>query len=251
MGVCRLSNGNLMSAPRTGAAGSIIEAEISKHSMPVRRRWLSRVALMSMATLFVPALGAAKQAPATLPGYKAVPIHYGALNKMLIAASINGQSANLIVDTGARQIVLDSDWADSLGVKPSHYGWRYIGSTEFNGQLVPLAFARNFTVGSMNFGGTPVALLSASGGNSFASGSRARDAHIVGVLGTDLLTRFKAVINCGTRLVFFKVDSSRRLDLAKVALSQHFTKVPMLRQANGAFTVLCFINGHPGALLVD
>ena len=153
-----------MMRARSGAtASSIMQTVASKAN--IRAGWLSRfaIALTSMATLSVPALGAAKQAPATLPGYNAVPIHYGALNKMLIAASINGQSANLIVDTGARQIVLDSDWADSLGVKPSHYGWRYIGSTEFNGQLVPLAFARNFRAGSMNFGGTPVALLKASG----------------------------------------------------------------------------------------
>lgn len=241
----------MMSAHSGVTASSIIQTVASKAN--IRAGWVSRfaIALTLMATSFVPALGAAKQARATLPGYKAVPIHYGALNKMLVAASINGQSANLIIDTGARQIVLDSDWADSLGVKPSHYGWRYVGSTEFNGQLVPLAFARNFTAGSMNFGATPVALLKASGGNSFAAGSRGRDAHIVGVLGTDLLTRFKAVINCGTRLVFFKVDSSRRLELAKVALSQRFIKVPMLRQANGAFTVPCSVNGHPGSLLVD
>src|SRR5438046_3370649 len=104
----------------------------------IRAGWLSRFAgaLTSMATLFVPALGAAKQAPATLPGYKAVPIHYGALNKMLVAASINGQSAKLIIDTGARQTVLDSEWAASLGVKPSHYGCGSVCSTEFNAQLV-------------------------------------------------------------------------------------------------------------------
>src|SRR5207302_8956972 len=120
-------------------ASSVMQTIASKAN--IRSGWLSRFAI-ALTTLFVPALGAAKQGPATLPGYKAVPIHYEALNKMLIAASINGQSANLIVDTGTRQIVLDSDWADSLGVKPSHYGWRYIGSTEFNGQLVPLAFAR-------------------------------------------------------------------------------------------------------------
>jgi predicted aspartyl protease len=252
MGVCRLSHRKLISARINGATGSTIETEGSKDSIRVRLRLrLGGVVVISIATFFVPALGVAKQTPVALPGYKAVRIHYGALNRMLVPITIEGQAANLIVDTGARQIVLDADSAASFGISPARNRMRYIGSTEFNGQLAPLAFARNLTVGSMNFGGTDVALLNSGGGSSFATGSRAREAHIVGILGTDLLTRYKAVINCGTRLIFFKVDPSRQLRLGRVALSQHFTRVPMARQANGSFTVSCSINGHPGTLLVD
>jgi predicted aspartyl protease len=246
MGIRAVSNGELMTARIPRAGRWMIRYTIQGRSLR-----LCRFVLIGMASLCVPALAAAKLVPATLPGYKAVRIHYGGLNRMLVGITISGQSANLIVDTGSRQIVVDSDWAASLGITPGHNRLRYIGSTEFNGQLVPLAFARNFTIGSMNFGGTQVALLDSSRGSSFAAGPRERGAHIAGVLGTDLLTRYKAVINCGTRLIFFKLDPSRQVDLARAASSQHFTKVPMMRQANGAFTVPCSINGRPGSLLVD
>jgi hypothetical protein len=72
-----------------------------------------------------------------------------------------------------------------------------------------------------------------------------------GVLGADILTRHKAVINCQARFIFFKIDWSRPLQLARFALSQNFTKVPLRREDNGAFTVPCAIGGQPGRLVVD
>jgi predicted aspartyl protease len=239
-----------MSRRSGGAARSLSDGQISKYDIRAKP-WLFGIALMATVVPFGPAFAVAKNVPGALPGYKAVPVHYGALNKMLITATVNGQSATLIVDTGARQIIFDSGSAESLGITPSRHGLRYVASTEINGQLVPLGFARNFTAGSMNFGSMPVALLDSNRGNSFSSSSGTGAARIAGVLGTDLLTRYKAVINCRTRLIFFKIDASRRLQLAKTALSQGFTRVPMLRQENGAFTVPCSINGRAGSLLVD
>jgi hypothetical protein len=74
---------------------------------------------------------------------------------------------------------------------------------------------------------------------------------IDGVLGADILLRHKAVINCRTRFIFFKVDWSRPLQLARFALSQKFTKVPLRQEENGAFTMPCSIAGQSGRLLVD
>ena len=54
-----------------------------------------------------------------LPGYRAVPVHYGPLNKMIMSVRINGQPANLLVDTGSNQLILDAEAAESFGVKPS------------------------------------------------------------------------------------------------------------------------------------
>src|SRR5207249_8396993 len=60
-----------------------------------------------------------------LAGYKAVQVRYGPLNKMIMSVRINGQPANLLVDTGASQTILDTDAAESFGVRPSQLGLRY------------------------------------------------------------------------------------------------------------------------------
>ena len=205
-----------------------------------------------LVTAPVSIFGATKNVSSSqLAGYKAVRVRYAPLNKMILSASINGHAANLIVDTGANEIILDSGAAESFGVSPSRHGLRYIRFTQINGELFPVGFAQSFSAGSMNFGGTPVALLTSNGRRSFSSRLEGGNIRVDGVLGADILTRHKAVINCQARFIFFKVDWSRPLQLARVALSQNFTKVPLRREDNGAFTVPCVIGGQPGRLVID
>src|SRR5713101_4460710 len=64
--------------------------------------------------------------PTQLRGYKAVRVHYSPLNKMIMSVRINGQPANLLVDTGSNHVMLDADAAESFGVRPSQRGLRYI-----------------------------------------------------------------------------------------------------------------------------
>jgi predicted aspartyl protease len=189
--------------------------------------------------------GAAKsRALPQLPGYKAVPVHYGPLNKMIMSVNINGQPANLLVDTGSSQIILDADAAESFGVRPSRRGLIYFPLTQINGQDLPVGFAQNLTAGGMNFGSSPVVLR-----NSIRSG--AGNGHVDGVLGLQILRRHKAVINFRTRLVFFKLDQTRQTNLSSVASSEKFTKVPLHREDSGALTVPCSIHGQWSHLLVD
>jgi predicted aspartyl protease len=76
-------------------------------------------------------------------------------------------------------------------------------------------------------------------------------ARVDGLLGLDLLTRHKAIINCRTKLIFFKADQAQRMDLSSAALAEKFTKIPLRREENGALTVPCSIGGRPARLLVD
>ena len=179
-----------------------------------------------------------------LPGYKAVRVHYGPMNKMIMSARINGQPADLLVDTGSNQLILDAEAAELFGVRPSPRGLLYIRSTKIQGQSLPVGFVQNMSAGSMNFGSSLVTLRRSShadgGGGAFD-----------GVLGLDILFRHKALINCRTKLVFFKVDQARRIDLGSVAVSEKFTRVPIQREETGALTVPCAIRGEPTRLLVD
>jgi predicted aspartyl protease len=191
------------------------------------------------------AFGSVKSAQLTqLSGYKAVRVHYRPLNKMIMSARINGQRANFLVDTGSNQVILNAAAAASFGIKPSQGSLGYIQFTQINGQQLPVGFAQNFTAGSMSFGSLLVALR-----NSNRPG--AGDNRVDGVLGLDLLTRHKAVINCQTEFIFFKADQSRQMDLSSVAAAEKFTRVPLRRERNGALTVPCSIRGQPARLLVD
>lgn len=173
-----------------------------------------------------------------VPGYKAVRVHYGPLNKMIMSVRINGQPANLLVDTGSNQLILDAEAAELFGVTPSPRGLLYIRSTKIQGQTLPVAFVQNMSAGSMNFGSSLVTLRRSSHAD-------AASAAFDGVLGLDMLFRHKALINCRTKLVFFKVDQARRINLGSVAASEKFTRVPIQREETGALTVPCSIRGQP------
>jgi predicted aspartyl protease len=231
MGLHRLPNGNVRDDPN--------DETMSKRV----RRFSIVLALL----VIVPssALASVKEGrPTQLSGYKAVRVHYSPLNKMIMPVRINGQPANLIVDTGSNQVILDAAVAESCGVQPSQLGLRYIRFIRINGQLLPVGFAQSLIAGSMSFGSTLVALRD-------SSRSDPGDTRADGVFGLDLLTQHKAVINCGTKLIFFKVDQSRQVDLSSVAAAEKFTKIPLRREGNGALTVPCSIRGQPVRLLVD
>src|ERR1044071_10491072 len=88
------------------------------------------------ALMIIPSLAAASVKggrPAQLGGYKAVRVHYSPLNKMIMSARINGQRANLLVDTGSNQVILNAAAAASFGIKPSQGSLGYIRSTQING----------------------------------------------------------------------------------------------------------------------
>ncbi|HZS16475.1 MAG TPA: pepsin/retropepsin-like aspartic protease family protein [Candidatus Udaeobacter sp.] len=179
-----------------------------------------------------------------LNGYKAVPVYYSPLNKMMMSARINGQRANLLVDTGSSQVIVDAAAAASFGIRPSQGSLGYVRFTRVNGEQLPVGYAPNLTAGNMSFGSLFVALATPKPSNENRS-------HIDGVLGLDLLTRHKAVINCRTKLVFFKTNQRLQMNLSSVAAAEKFTKVPLRREGNGALTVPCSIRGHGTRLLVD
>ena len=164
---------------------------------------------------------------------------------MIMSVRINGQPANLLVDTGSNQLILDTEAAAVI----RRHGHRLVvcstsGPRRFRANPCRLAFVQNMSAGSMNFGSSLVTLRRSSHADA-ASGA------FDGVLGLDILFRHKALINCRTKLVFFKVDQARRINLGSVAASEKFTRVPIQREETGALTVPCSIRGQPTRLLVD
>src|SRR5439155_17108500 len=144
MHIHRLPHWNVMSLPSAHRIDFGIRRSVSNltiRRVRIRRLWIL-FAVLTMVPISI--CGAARSArPTQLGGYKAVPVHYGPLNKMIMSVNINGQPANLLVDTGADQMILDAGAAESLGVRPSERGLRYIRFTQINGQLFPVGFAQS------------------------------------------------------------------------------------------------------------
>jgi predicted aspartyl protease len=236
----------VLNAKRPAAKNPLRTAD-NTTAAALRRRcgWGLAFALILLAFVPLSISAAPKNRSATqVPGYRAVRVHYGPMNKMIMSVRINDQPANLLVDTGSNQLILDAEAAESFGVTPSPRGLLYIRSTKIQGQTLPVGFVQNMCAGSMNFGSSLVTLRRSSHADS---GGGAFD----GVLGLDILFRHKALINCRTKLVFFKVDQARRINLGSVAASEKFTRVPIRREETGALTVPCSIRGQPTRLLVD
>lgn len=218
---------------------------MTNYETPSKRVRCFRIALALLVIVPPSILASIKGGrPAQLSGFKAVRVHYGPLNKMIMSVRINGQPASLLVDTGSNEVILDAAAAESFGVQPSQRGLRYIRLTRINGQLLPVGFAQSLTAGNMSFGSVLVALRNSSRSDD-------GNAHVDGVLGLDVLIRYHAVINCRTKLIFFKVDPTRQMHLSGVAASEKFTRIPMRQEENGALTAPCSIHGQAARLLVD
>jgi predicted aspartyl protease len=170
-------------------------------------------------------------------GYTGVQLTRGVQNHLLLPGNVNGHAASFVLDTGADATFLRADRASNLGV--SSTGRQYpLG----NGKSLSHA-AIDLRVGDMLFGKTNVGIADPS--------QRAGSMPADGSIGLDILRRNKAVINCRTRQVFFKTDSSRRSDLAATARGKGFVEVPIQEDRDGYLMVPCSIGGKSGVMLLD
>ena len=214
-----------------------------------RRIGFVGVAVVCLTILAGQVIAAETPSSIKLPGYEAVPVSYAPVNRMLIRAIVNDHGANFIVDTGAGVSVLEQGRARAFGVTPTEPNSPYGQFKVLNNQSFRVGLISTLRAGNMDFGRGPIALSDFTPRNN--SSFSLRLLNVDGVFGADILTHYKAVINCQTRQIYFKVDLSRRLQLAAFAMSHRFTRIPLHEEVGRGFTVPCSINGHAARLLVD
>src|SRR5215472_9136528 len=160
-----LREGLVLSAQSYAAGNPLRTANPAVAALALGRRGKCVFILLLFAIAPLSISGAAKNRSAMqLAGYKAVRVRYGPLNKMIMSVRINGQPANLLVDTGSNQLILNAEAAESFGVRPSQraqavprptfQAFRYIRFTEIGGEVLPVGFVQNISAGGMNFGGS-------------------------------------------------------------------------------------------------
>jgi predicted aspartyl protease len=221
---------------------------------PAKRKTFFTVLMLTGATVLLSGgtlLAKERRAPLPhLPGYVAVPVYYSHWNKMLMEAVVNGHRTRFVVDTGAGYSILDADRAHSLGVSPVGSDSPYGEFTNLNGMRYRVGYLNSLRAGAMDFGSGPMALFQPADTDAGLD-SRLNGENADGIIGADILTHYKAVINCYTRTIFFKTSSSEHLHVARFAASQNFIKIPLREEVSRAFTIPASINSHPCRLLVD
>ena len=179
---------------------------------------------------------------APLGGYVATPLTRGPQNHLVASGSVNGRAATFLVDTGASASFLQSDRAQSFGVRLSGM------EAPTDGRSFPVAVADDLRLGATSVGNTNFSIYRAAqlGGPVPGRGRRPAD----GIIGLDVLRRFRGVINCRSRQLFLARNPARRLNLATTARAEGFTAIPIEETRRG-LTVPCVISGRHGRLVLD
>lgn len=155
---------------------------------------------------------------------------------------MNGHPVTLLVDTGADVSLLRADRAPVLGL-------RSLGEEGLSsGRSFPLASAETFEAGGAQLRLTTFALYNPAE-ISQVPGSVGKAAD--GVMGLDLLRRFRAVINCHTQQIFFRTEGSAPLALPATTRALGFVQIPMQENRSRYLTVPCTMRGRAGRLVVD
>lgn len=138
-------------------------------------------------------------------GYAAVKLARSKLGQLEVAAEINGNSARLVIDTGASKTVLDSTSAAALGVEPTRQGEDSamgcgLGETGVAAQPARLA---SLQLEQVDLGELDVSLVDMSHVN--AGLAKAGAARIDGVLGADVLIEREAIIRYASQTLHLRV----------------------------------------------
>jgi hypothetical protein len=199
------------------------------------------IAAVALAAALAPQLTAAPDGGLR---YQALPLTRSPQNHLLVRAEINGKAATLVVDTGAPISALAADRAkyfDVASVKPkSNLPTRL----NINGVDNRIAIARNIQLGALNLVEEPLVLI------NFADGHSRRDRESDGILGTDVLTPLKAVLDYDRMLLVLKIDPTIPGTVPGFDF-RGFSRVRMHESAGSNLYVSGMINGTKATLMVD
>ena len=176
-------------------------------------------------------------------------------NHTALRVNLNGQSALLIVDTGAPLTVLDRQFyrgasSKTTTIKEADLPPGLQKKTEANGQPAEVGYIDSLKSGAMDFGKGPVIVTDLSG--TVARYNNAHPQNIVaGLMGEDILHRYSAIIDWRRRGIYFNTDPSKRIKVGPALVAAGWTAVPMATGNGRHFFVSATVSGKPVRLLVD
>lgn len=164
-------------------------------------------ALLIVLAVGLPTLAPARtRPPAETLQYQALPMERSSQNHLLVRAEINGKPAILLVDSGAPLSAVAIDRRDHFGMSPVTAKSKVPARLNINGAFNAMSIARSLRLGALNLIDEPMVLIDFSYLRPFPNGKGKRERESDGILGTDILTPLKAVLDYERMLLVLKID---------------------------------------------
>ena len=172
-------------------------------------------------------------------------------NHLFAPVLVNRKPAWFAVDTGAALTIVDRKKAQKLGLASLGKTVELPNQIEVNDRVVPVANLQNLSLGTQSLGSGPVALIDLT---QFRAKLRTGGTAVPmdGILGLDILERYKAIIDCAQERIYMQIGSPS--DLAAVETDirrQHLKSIPMRITRSGALEIEGSLNGKRYSFVVD
>jgi predicted aspartyl protease len=172
-------------------------------------------------------------------------------NHLFAPVLVNRKPAWFAVDTGAALTIVDRKKAQELGLASLGKTVELPNQIEVNDRVVPVANLQNLSLGTQSLGSGPVALIDLT---QFRARLRTGGTAVPmdGILGLDILERYKAIIDCAQERIYMQIGSPS--DLAAVQTDirrQHLKSIPMRITRSGALEIEGSLNGKRYSFVVD
>lgn len=164
-------------------------------------------ALLVALAVGLPTLAPARtRPPAETLRYQALPMERSSQNHLLVRAEINGKPATLLVDSGAPLSAVAIERRDHFGMSPVTAKSKVPARLNINGAFNAMSIARSLRLGALNLIDEPMVLIDFSYLRPFPNSKGKRERESDGILGTDILTPLKAVLDYERMLLVLKID---------------------------------------------
>jgi predicted aspartyl protease len=216
-------------------------------SMFVPRKNLT--ALLIAFVLGLPALVSAKPPkPTGSVQYEALLLRRSVQDHLLVRAEINGKRAIMVVDTGAPVSAIALNRRAYFGMKPITGKSRIPSRLSINGAFNAVVIAHNLRLGALNLVDEPMVTINLGTlrEDSAAGSGQGMD----GIIGTDILSPTKAIIDCARQMLILKMDPFATGPVPGYSFSG-YRRVPMHESDGYNLYVDGSVNGRPAKLMVD
>jgi predicted aspartyl protease len=172
-------------------------------------------------------------------------------NHLFAPVLVNQKPAWFAVDTGAALTIVDAKKAHILGLSSLGKTIELPSQIEVNDRVVPVANLQNLSLGTQSLGSGPVALIDLT---SFRARLR-NDGTAVpmdGILGLDILERYRAIIDCSQQRIYLQIGSPADLSGVQMDIrKRHLKSIPMRITRSGALEIEGNLNGRRYSFVVD
>ncbi|HJX24916.1 MAG TPA: aspartyl protease family protein [Chthoniobacterales bacterium] len=210
-----------------------------------------KTALLGALVVGLPTLALARTpARAEMPQYEALPMERSSQNHLLVRAEINGKPAVLLVDTGAPLSAVAIDRATHFGMDPVSAKSKIPSRLNINGAFNSMSIARSLRLGALNLVDEAMVLIDFAYLRQSVNDKEDQKRESDGILGTDILSPLKAVLDYDRMLLVLKLDQ-RASGPTPGFNFRGFRRVRMRESEGYNLYVDGSVNGTKARLMVD